>query len=203
MLFSRPRDSNMKISLAAILILIFSLVINRPVSADVFPDGGGIIYGKGFAFNLKAPKGWTLDNSAGISQGLHAVFYPNGSNWADSPIVAYAQSRPKTATVTNGDDAAKETIKKFHDGGNPQMKGTRLKTIKTPKGQEAVVYNFSGDQWGNQEAAAYFVEKDRVNFIVISSRDKKLFDQSMPAFEALVQSYVLMEATVTPPKPAK
>lgn len=161
--------------------------------AERFPDGGGIVYGEGYAFNLKAPKGWTLDNSAGVSQKLNAVFYPNGSNWSDSPIVAYAQSRPKTPTIQNGDDAAKDTIKRFHEQGNsPNYQGTKLKTLKTDGGAEATLYQFSGDQWGNYEVAAYFVEKDRINFVVMNSRDKKLFDQNLPAFEALAKSYLPM-----------
>jgi len=43
------------------------------------PLCNGLIYGKGHAFMVKAPTGWTLDNSAGVSHGLHAVFYPEGS----------------------------------------------------------------------------------------------------------------------------
>jgi hypothetical protein len=169
--------------------------------ADAFPDGGGIVYGEGYAFNLKAPKGWTLDTSAGVSQKLNAVFYPNGNNWADSPIVAYAQSRPKTPTIQNGDDAAKDTIRRFHQEGNsPNYQGTKLKTLKADGGAEAVLYQFSGDQWGNYEVAAYFAEKDRINFLVMNSRDKKLFDQSLPAFEALAKSYLPMTISITPPK---
>lgn len=189
----------MKASLLSLACLLASIFFVVPLQAETFPDGGGIVYGEGYAFNLKAPKGWTLDNSSGVDQGLPVVFYPNGSNWADSPIVAYAKSRPKTATVTNADSAAQETIKTFQEKGNPKFQGQRLKSVKADGGAEAVIYRFSGDQWNNQEAAAYFVEKDRVNFIVISSRDKALFDSSMPAFEVLVKSYLPMTATISKP----
>lgn len=170
------------------------------LAADVLPEGGGIVYGQGYGFNLKAPKGWTLDTSAGVSQGINAVFYPTGGSWSDSPIVAYAQSQPKTAAIQTADDAAKSTIKRFHEKGNsPNYKGSLLKTIKTDAGADALIYQFSGDQWGNYELCAYFVEKDRINFVVMNSRDKKLLDQSTPAFETLAKSYLPMKVEVSPP----
>lgn len=189
-----------KKALWSLLVAALILLASPLLRADRFPDGGGIVYGDGFGFNIKAPKGWTLDNSSGVQQKLNAVFYPNGSNWSDSPIVAYAQSRPKTPTVQTGDDAAKETIRHFReDGGSPNYQGTLFKTLKTDAGKDATLYRFSGDKWGNQEVAAYLVEKERINFFVMSSQDKKLFEESLPAFEALVKSYLPMTVSITPP----
>jgi len=186
--------------LSTALLLVSALLCGIPLQAAIFPEGGGIVYGQGFAFNLKAPKGWVLDNESGSEQGMVAVFYPKGSNWSDSAIVAYARSRPKTAAIATADDAAKETVKQFHSSGNPNYQGKMDKTIKTDAGQDVVIYHFNGDQWNNYEAVAYFVEKDRINFIVLSSRDQKVFEQSLPAFEELAKSYKAMAATVTPPK---
>ncbi len=58
----------------------------------------GIVYGDNHAFALSAPPGWVLDNESGVSQGLHAVFYPAGSSWSDSQVVMYANVVQKTAT---------------------------------------------------------------------------------------------------------
>jgi len=182
------------------LLLACALFCGAPLHAAILPEGGGIVYGQGFAFNLKAPKGWVLDNESGGDQGMVAVFYPKGSSWSDSTIVAYARSRPKSAAVGTADAAAKDTIEQFHKSGNPNYQGKMAKTIKTDMGQEVVIYHFNGDQWGNYEAVAYFVEKERINFIVLSSRDQKVFNQSLPAFEELAKSYKAMSATVTPPK---
>ena len=176
-------------AVSTLFLLTVLLLSAQPLRADTLPEGAGVVYGEGFAFNLKAPKGWTFDTSSGVVQGLNAVFYPNGGSWSGSPIVAYARSRSKTATLNTPEEAVKETVQSFHDKGSPKYNGKLIKTFKTDSGQEAVLYQFTGDQWGNIEAAAYIVEKDRINFLVMSSRDKELFDSNLPAFEALVKSY--------------
>src|ERR1017187_9021755 len=55
----------------------------------------GLIYGKNHAYWLTAPKGWILDNKSGVSQGLFAVFYPQGSSWAKSSVVMYTNTSSK------------------------------------------------------------------------------------------------------------
>ncbi|MFO1520008.1 MAG: hypothetical protein U1F57_10155 [bacterium] len=187
--------------------VVFSVLLslclgNTPSLAAGIPEGSGLVYGPGFSFNIKAPKGWTLDPSSGANQGLSVVLYPTGGSWSDSPIVAYAQSRPKTPQIQNADDAAKATVEKFHANGSPNYQGKRLKAITTNAGQEAVIYQFSGDKFGNSEAAAYFVEPDRINFLVMNSRDANLFNQSLPAFEDLAKSYKALPLKVQVQGPA-
>jgi len=185
-------------------LIVLSLLSTPVLSfADPLPEGYGIVYGQGYSFNIKAPKGWTLDPQAGAQQGLPAVFYPTGGSWSDSPIVAYAQSRPKTPQIASADDAAKATIDKFHSNGSPNYTGKRLKTLTTASGQEVVLWQFSGDKFGNNEVSAYFVEPDRINFLVMNSNDAKLFEQSLPAFEELAKSYKSLPLKVTAPQPAK
>jgi hypothetical protein len=179
--------------------LLFLFLLSANCLAQPIPEGFGIVYGQGFGFNLKAPKGWVLDNQSGVSQGMHAVFYPKGGTWDDSPVVAYAQSRPKTDTIKSADDAAQATIKKFHEDGSLKYQGKLAKTFKSNTGQDGVIYYFSGDKWGNNEAVAYYVEPKRINFIVMNAREKAIFDQSLPAFEELAKSYKPMEVTITPP----
>ncbi len=184
-----------------VLTLVFGFLPSSPLRAGIFPEGGGIVYGQGFAFNIKAPKGWVLDTESGVDQGAHAVFYPVGQTWSDSVIVAYARSRPVNAQIKNANDAAQDTVAQFKKNGSPNHQAKLFKTLKTDAGQEFQIYQFTGDQYGNSEAAAYFVDKDRINFLVLSSRDAKIYQQSLPAFEALAKSYKPMAATVTPPKP--
>jgi len=184
-----------------ILALVLSSMVRTSISiAEPLLEGSGLVYGEGYAFNLKAPKGWVLDTESGLDQGLHAVFYPKGGSWTDSTVIAYARSRPKVAPVMTPEDAAQDTIRQFHSKGNPNYKGSKLKTIKTDGGQDVVIYQFSGDQWGNSEAVAYFVEDKQINFIVLSSRDAKAYEQAMPAFEDLAKSYKAMPITVKGPK---
>ena len=176
----------------ALLAAAFALLPVVGAMADILEEGMGIIYGKDHAFSLQAPKGWMLDNESGVDQGVRAVFYPKGSNWADSKVVAYARSRPKTDQIATADDAAKAVIEDFHAHGSPKYDGKRIKTMKADSGREVVIYHFSGDQWGNSEAVAYFVEEKTVNFLVLTSRDAKVFADALPAFEALAKSYIFM-----------
>ncbi len=173
-------------------ILILLLVASRPGRADIIEGGLGFVYGPDHAFALKAPKGWVLDNESGVPQEVYAAFYPKGGTWRDSVVMAYARARSRTETIATADDAARSTIDDFRESGSPNYHGRRIKTLKVGGGKEAVIYHFSGDQWGNTEAVAYFVEKKTINFVVLNSRDPEVFRQSLPAFKALVRSYLFM-----------
>lgn len=181
------------------------LLVNA--GASVREEGVGILYGENHAFSLQAPKGWVLDNESGVKQDIYAVFYPKGSTGKESAVVAYTRSRPRTKEIATADDAAKDVIREFHANGSPKYRGKRIKTVKTTKGKEAVIYHYSGDAWGNKEAAAYFVEEKTINFVVLTARQPELFTSSLAAFEALVHSYeflgdklpeVMREATLSP-----
>ncbi len=180
---------------ARYLLFLAPLLFPVALSFGSITEGGsGIVYGDDHAFSLKAPKGWMLDNESAVSQGVHAVFYPKGSTWRDSIVVAYARARPRTEEIATADAAAKEVIADFHAKGSPKYEGKYVKTLKTKSG-EAVVYHFSGDEWGNSEAAAYFVEAKTINFITLTSRNRKVFEDSLPAFEQLAASYTFIGDT--------
>jgi len=161
-------------------------------SASILEEGGGIVYGENYAFNLRAPKGWMLDNESALSQGIDAVFYPKGRTWENSVVVAYARARTRTNEVATADDAAKEAIADFRAKGTAKYDGKRVKAIKTKSGREGVIYHFSGDKWGNYEAMVYFVEEKTINLAVLNSRNRKAFEAALPAFEQLAESYVFL-----------
>lgn len=175
------------ITVAAAFALSFT-----PASALITEGGGGIYYGKTYAFHVKAPKGWIFDNESGVEQRLYCVFYPKGGTWQNSPVIAYARALDRTKTVQTADDAAKEAIADFHARGNPKYEGKRVKTIKTKTGKEGVIYHFSGDRFGNYEAMVYFVEEKTINSVILNSRQQKTFESALPAFEELAESYVFL-----------
>jgi hypothetical protein len=172
------------------IVAIFAALASA--AASITEEGGGIIYGEDHAIKLKAPKGWVFDNESAVQQGLHAVFYPKGSAWEKSVVMAYARARSRTKEVATADDAAKADVDDFHAHGNPQFEGQRVKTIKTKAGAEGVIYHFSGDHWGNYEAMVYFVEAKTINIVVLNSRDKKAFEDALPAFDQLAASYLFL-----------
>src|SRR5205085_3617258 len=49
------------------------------MNATAQPSPGGSVYGPKGAFNISAPKGWSLDPTAGSEQGLPCVLYPRGA----------------------------------------------------------------------------------------------------------------------------
>jgi hypothetical protein len=67
----------------------------------------GILYGRGYAYILSAPKGWVMDDETGRSEGLEAVFYRQGESWAAGAAVLYANVAPK---VKGQDDTLAKII---------------------------------------------------------------------------------------------
>jgi hypothetical protein len=187
----------MKNSLHTILAVLLGATLS---SATIIEEGGGgIVYGSDYIFLLQVPKGWVMDCESAVNQGIQALFYPKGSNWNNSPVWIYAGSRSKTKNILTADDAAKDFVEDFHAKGHPEYRAKRIKTLKTDSGREAVIYHFNGDRWGNSEAVAYFVEDKTINFVVMTSRDPKLFAGSqelfadwLGTFEAVVKSYIFM-----------
>lgn len=156
----------------------------------------GIVYGPGHSFSVKAPEGWVLDNKSGASQGLHAVFYPEGSSWSDSPIVMYANAADRT-------DPAHPTRSALIDFDiaqlrqkNPELKVTDRPAVRTGDGKEAVVKVFQGDKGGNFEAVAYIEEAKVVTMLVLSSRDEEVFQSAYSVLEQLVGSYKFLTEDV-------
>lgn len=170
-------------------LALLSIALPTLASAEVIPEGAGIIYGKDHVFSLKAPKGWSLDNTSGAKGGLHAVFFPQESSWAKSKAVAYARSRSIEAKLKSEEDLVKIVIAQFHENGSPNYKGVKDQEIKTKSDKIGVVYKFTGDKFGNFEAACYFKEKKTINYIVLSSRDKASFEKAWEPFLALCKSY--------------
>ena len=156
----------------------------------------GLIYGEDHSFWLAAPKGWVLDNQAGVSHGLHAVFYPKGSTWANATVVMYAN-------VAHKGKKGEETLQTLMDGDvarfrerAPKLVVKRAKDLTTKDKKKAVVRHFSGDAWGNSEAVAYIDEKKVIVILVMTSKTKKGFEASLPAFAELVGSYAFFTGDV-------
>ena len=182
------------------VIILSSMAGIQAVDAQAVENGYGIVRGPGYAFSVRAPSGWVIDSNSGLSQGIPAVFYPKGGSWDGSPVVAYARSRPRTVKVESIDDAVKFVLETFHNEGLRNYCAKFIKTIKTDEGKDAAIYYFAGDKWGDSEATAYFLGPKSINFVTLNARSEGLFKESMPAFEELVRSYVLLAEKV-PAKP--
>lgn len=168
--------------------LISILICHSVAFASITECGKGMLFGADHAFYFSAVNGWVLDNQSGVRQGLHMVFYPLGQTWTDSPVIIYGRSVSKSNSPSIKDQV-KETVEEFKTNGSPYYHGERKTSLKLPSGKEFEIYFFSGDQWGNYEAAAYTEETDTINFLVFNARSKDIFDAHIEDFYQIVGTY--------------
>ena len=93
----------MRRTVYVIFIILLSLTISYLAEDnDKLGDEANsrIVFGENHAFIVMAPEGWVLDNSSGVNQGLHAVFYPKGGSWEESSTVMYTQGVDIEDTLT-------------------------------------------------------------------------------------------------------
>lgn len=184
---------NGRCSALRLMVCVLFVLTCLVASAQKKGGNGGILLGDDFGIGFQAPPGWVLDNKSGVNQGLDAVFYPVGQTWKGSPIVAYCRFRPVTDKIKTAADVVRDTLADLHEQGNPHSKATKMAPLKLSLGATAQIYYYTGDSYGNYEAAAYIVEPKTINFFILTSRKKDLFTKSIPAFHALVKSYFLMK----------
>ncbi len=190
-----PYPKNMK-KLAFFIISLLAVAL--PCLAGSGPDtmNSGIIYGDNHAFTLSAPDEWVLDNSSGLKQGLHAVFYPKGSSWEKASAVMYANVCVCKKSNQTLQDFIEHELKVFReqDRGNVDM--VDGKTLTTQDGRKAVVKHLTGDQYGNYESIAYIEESKVFIMIVLSSKSRKDYESSLHPFQELVKSYFFIAENV-------
>ncbi|MBV9924096.1 MAG: hypothetical protein JOZ96_03580 [Acidobacteria bacterium] len=181
---------------AACLLLLCGLGAHAQDAKPKAPEANaGIVYGKDHAFAIKAPDGWVLDNQSGVPNGLHAVFYPEGSSWKESKAVMYANGAGKA-----DDDTLEKFVERDVDGFRKHSPGLKVADDEAPplNGKEKVlVKRFSGDRAGSHEAVAYVEESKVVVIIVLHARTQKDFDDALPAFRKLVSTYRFISDRVT------
>ena len=85
-------------------------------------------------------------------------------------------------------EAVEKDIKAMREH-NPHLKVTEGDALPTGDKKTALVKYFSGDTFGNYEAAAYVIEKNVVANIILTARNKDEYDALLPAFRKLVSSY--------------
>ncbi|MGZ4983498.1 MAG: hypothetical protein ACXV9Q_05320 [Chthoniobacterales bacterium] len=73
------------------LVFAFVFVLGLFAGAGAEQVPFGIVYGPKAAFNIAAPEGWVIDNSAGAQQGLPCVLYRKGEPWESGDPVMYAK----------------------------------------------------------------------------------------------------------------
>ena len=157
--------------------------------ADKILEGYSVVRGKEYAFEIKAPRGWVLDNEAAKEQGLNLVFYPTGTDWQTSKAVIYVRVRSIDGNIRDIDAQIDETIRNLRANGSPNASVKYVNTLTTQDASKAKVYYYSGDKFGNFEATAYIQAKGSIHFLTLSARDQESFQRALSAFHSVVTSY--------------
>ncbi len=150
----------------------------------------------GFAISPKGgcsftpPSSWKLDTKSGKSQGALVVAYPDGSTYANSPVIIYSRTLPRDSQTKSAANAAAAVVKHFHSNGHSNYQSRFVKTINTGRGHKGEIYAFSGDNWNNYEAACYFVEDEIINSIVYHAREQAVYNHMWPDFITTCRSYL-------------
>jgi hypothetical protein len=183
--------------LLILLTLLCGSITIAQTADDDSSGNSGIVYGRDHAFAVSAPNGWVLDNSSGISQGLHAVFYPKGGSWENSPAVMYVNTSSKSV---KGNETLEELIafdinQSYKE--NPTVKISDFPRLITKDKKPAIVKCFV---YSSFEAVAYIDEETIISMICLTARTKVDFDESIKPFKELVASYYFLTKEVSLPK---
>jgi hypothetical protein len=177
-------------------LLLFAFSVTAAFAEQIL-EGYSVVRGKDFAFEIKAPRRWVLDNGAAQDQGLNLVFYPTGTDWEASKAVLYVRVRSNAPKLRNIEDQVNDTLRNLRDTGSPNATAKYVETLTTQDASKAHVYYFAGDKFGNFEATAYIQAKASIHYITLSARDQESFRQAMPAFHSAVTSYEDLTKTPT------
>jgi len=172
-----------------IIIFAFTTIGYSQINKDSSDGGGGIIYGYKHAFILNAPKGWVLDNSSGVSDGLYAVFYPIGGSWQGSNTVMYANTASREVKVNATRDMLIAYDMQQFKNREPKINIRDSESLLTRDNKMAIVKAFYGV---HIEAVAYIEERSIIVLLTISANTEKQFNDAFPAFKELVSSYMVI-----------
>lgn len=174
------------LAVAAFLCLTSSLL------ADQSPFG--IVYGPKGAFNLSAPKGWVLDNSAGLEQGLPCVLYRKGDTWQNAEPLMYAKVARSDAA--DSEAFAAEAIKEMKkERGDFAVE--RLHSGKTKDGSAYFVNEYAPTkEYPRHERVAYIQMPKAVAYIVFSADTKQAVRKNEGALKQVLDSFSSMEAKI-------
>lgn len=158
------------------------------------PGKAALVFGNHHALTLRAPDAWVLDTRSGRTQGLQAVFYPQGERWANSPAVMYCQVVGREGDIKGVGDMIEYDQARFRNSSPTAvvLEGTAIPVTAGKNTRNIPTRQFTGGAKGTLEQVAYIEEGKVIVMIVLSCRNPESFEKSMPAFRQLVTSYTFL-----------
>jgi len=173
-----------------IITSVFTLLLFIQVNAQVTDSSRtGLLFGKSHAYFLTAPKGWIFDDETAREEGIKAVFYPTGENWADAETAMYTNW---AAYDTTKNEKFLDIITADINNFKTNSKGIIIKKEKVillDKKKKAVVYSFINEKEQFFEQVAYIEEKKGAVLIILTSKTKAGLTKNNAFFVELIKSY--------------
>ncbi len=166
----------------AVLLASFSLA-----AAEEVPYA--IVYGPKAAFNIAAPDGWVINNSA--AQGLPCVLYRKGQSWESGDPVMYAKIAG--TSIEDAEAFVKDAIDDMKKRRG-EVKIKRVETGKTKDGRAFFINEYSpNEKYRRSERVAYVQLPKAVAYIVYTSDDAARFRKHQGALQHLLASFTYLE----------
>ncbi len=161
-----------------------------PARADQLPFA--IVYGPKGAFNIAAPMGWVIDNSAGAKNGMSCVLYRKGETWETADPLMYG----KIASLSYEDaDAFAKTAIEGMKKERGEFKVTRIAAGKTKGGEAYFINEYAPtDEYARIERVAYVQMPQAVAYFVYSGDDEGAFRKQQAALDVLLGSFTSLNA---------
>jgi hypothetical protein len=148
-----------------------------------------LISGPNYAYSLRAPKNWVLDESSGDSQGFNCVFYPASGSWEKSDLTMYSIIATKDSVIRTIQDQINLDLSNYRNGGLKNVKAIKAGSTVTGDGKDCQIYEFTGDHWDTYERVGFIDEDKVIVILVISSRDRNGLSEGMSKFNEVAESY--------------
>jgi hypothetical protein len=152
------------------------------------------VYGPKGAFNIAAPAGWIIDNTAGQANGLPCVLFRKGQTWQNAEPLMYA----KIASTSHEDaeafvKTAIEAMKK--ERGDYEVK--RVASGKTKSGESYFINEYSPNKkYPRTERVAYVQMPKAIAYIVFSCDGPKALRKHERALTDVVESLTAMDVKI-------
>jgi hypothetical protein len=138
-----------------------------------------------------------MDDATAKSQGLEAVLYGKGSSWKQAVAVMYVRVIHKDKRQPTAEKVIADDISEFLKQ-RPGSTVSDSPELATRDKKKAVVKGFFDATNKNYDSVAFIDEPKVVVILALSSREKKEFEKSLPAFKTLVGSYFFVRELVDP-----
>jgi hypothetical protein len=150
-----------------------------------------IVHGPKGAFNIAAPTGWVIDNTAGKANGLPCVLFRKGQTWQNAEPLMYAKIA--STSYEDAEAFAKTAIEEMKkERGEYEVK--RVAAGKTKGGQSYFINEYSPTkQYPRAERVAYVQMPKAVAYIVFSCDGEKALRKHERALTDVAESLTAMD----------